>query len=63
MAEGDRILVVGFESWRIKSTNETFEAYWAMAFTVRNGRVTNVREYSDTLAAARAFEMIASISA
>jgi ketosteroid isomerase-like protein len=28
-----------------------------MAFTVRNGRVTNVREYVDTQVWARAFEM------
>ena len=30
------------------------------AFTVRNGKVTNVREYIDTLVLARGFEMAAS---
>jgi hypothetical protein len=34
-----------------------------LAFSVRNGKVTNVREYVDTLALARAFEVAASISA
>jgi uncharacterized protein len=57
VAEGDRVLVVGVESGRIKTTNRTFEGHWVMAFTVRNGRVTNVREYNDTLAVARASEM------
>jgi uncharacterized protein len=34
-----------------------------VAFTVRNGKVTNVREYIDTLALARGFEMAASDTA
>jgi uncharacterized protein len=57
VAEGDRVLVVGVESGRIKTTNRKFEGHWVMAFTLRNGRVTNVREYNDTLAVARASEM------
>jgi len=57
VAEGDRVLVAGFESGRLKATNRTFEGHWVMAFTVRKGRVTNVQEYNDTLALARAFEM------
>jgi ketosteroid isomerase-like protein len=60
VAEGDRVLVVGFDSWRAKATNRTFEGHWVMAFTVRNGKVTNVREYIDTLVLARGFEMAAS---
>jgi hypothetical protein len=63
VAEGDRVLVVGFDSWRAKVTNRTFEGHWVMAFTVRNGKVTNVREYVDTLGVARTLEMAASVSA
>ena len=62
VAQGDRVLVVGFGRGRLKPTNRTLEGHWVMAYTVRNGRVTNVREYNDTLAAARAFEMIGSAS-
>ena len=62
VAEGDRVLVVGFDSWRAKATNRTFEGHWVMAFTVRNGKVTNVREYVDTLGVARALEMATSVS-
>jgi uncharacterized protein len=63
VAQGDRVLVVGFDRSRVKATNRTFEGHWVMAFTVRDGEVTNVREYIDTLALARGFEMAASTSA
>jgi uncharacterized protein len=63
VAQGDRVLVVGFDRGRVKATNKTFEGDWVMAFTVRNGKVTNVREYIDTLALARGFEMAAGIAA
>ena len=62
VADGDRVLVVGFDSWRAKATNRTFEGHWVMAFTVRNGKVTNVREYVDTQGVARALEMATSVS-
>jgi NAD(P)H-dependent flavin oxidoreductase YrpB (nitropropane dioxygenase family) len=59
----DRVLVVGFDSGRVKATNRTFEEHWVTAFAVRNGKVTNVREYIDTLVLARGFEMAASPTA
>ena len=57
VAQGDRVLVVGFARGRIKATNRTFEDHWVFAITVRNGKVTNIREYIDTLALARASEV------
>jgi uncharacterized protein len=63
VAQGDRVLVVGFERETVKATNRTFEEHWVFAFTFRNGKVTNVREYFDTLALARGFEMAASVTA
>jgi hypothetical protein len=63
VAKRDRVLVVCVESARVKATNRAFDGHWVMAFTFRNGKVTNVREYLDTQAWARAFEMAASISA
>jgi uncharacterized protein len=57
VAQGDRVLVVGFATGRVKATNRTFEDDWVFAITVRNGKVTNIREYIDTLALARASEM------
>jgi len=54
VAQGDRVFVVGFATGRIKATNKTFEDDWVFAITVRNGKVTNIREYIDTQALARA---------
>ena len=60
VAQGDRVLVVGFATGRIKATNRTFEDHFVFAVTVRNGKLTNIREYIDTQALARAAEMDAS---
>ena len=60
IAQGDRVLVVGFATGKIKATNRTFEDHWVFDITVQNGKLTNVREYIDTQALARASEMAAS---
>ncbi|WP_214511939.1 nuclear transport factor 2 family protein [Pseudomonas brassicacearum] len=57
VAQGDRVLVVGFARGRVKATNRTFEDYFVFAMTVRHGEVTSIREYIDTQALARASEM------
>jgi ketosteroid isomerase-like protein len=54
VAQGDRVLVVGFARGRIKATNKTFADDWIFAITVRDGKLTNIREYVDTQALARA---------
>jgi ketosteroid isomerase-like protein len=56
IAQGDRVLVIGVATGRIKATNKTFKDHWVFAITVRNGKVTNIREYVDTQALARASE-------
>jgi hypothetical protein len=60
VAQGDRVLVIGFARGKIKATNKTFEDDWIFAITVRDGRLTNIREYVDTQALARAAEVDAS---
>jgi hypothetical protein len=60
VAQGDRVLVVGVATGKIKATNKTFEDNWVFAITVRNGKLTNIREYIDTQALARASKMAAS---
>jgi ketosteroid isomerase-like protein len=54
VAHGDRVFVVGFARGRIKATNKTFEDDWIFAITVRDGRLTHIREYVDTQTLARA---------
>ena len=60
VAQGDRVLVVGFARGKIKATNKTFEDDWIFAITLRDGRLTNIREYVDTQALARAAQTDAS---
>ena len=60
VAQSDRVLVVGFAKGKIKATNKTFEDHFVFAITVRGGKLTNIREYIDTQALARAAHMDAS---
>ncbi|WLG48660.1 nuclear transport factor 2 family protein [Pseudomonas sp. FP1742] len=57
VAQGNRVLVVGFATGKVKATNRTFEDHFVFAITVRNGKLTNIREYIDTQALTRACEM------
>jgi ketosteroid isomerase-like protein len=57
VAQGDRVLVVGVATGKIKATNKPFKDDWVFDITVRNGKLTKIREYIDTQALARASEM------
>ena len=54
VAQGDRVFVVGVATGKIKATNKPFKDDWVFAITVKNGRLTKIREYIDTQALARA---------
>lgn len=56
VAQGDRVLVVGTATGRVKATNKPFEDDWVFAITIRDGKLTSIREYVDTQALARASE-------
>ena len=56
IAQGDRVLVIGFAKGKILATNKTFEDDWVFAITVQDGKLTNIREHIDTQALARASE-------
>jgi uncharacterized protein len=61
ITQGDRVLVVGIATGRIKATNKKWEDHWVFDIIVRDGKLTKVREYVDTQALARAAETAASI--
>ena len=63
VAQGDRVLVIGVATGKIRATNRAFKDDWVFAITVRDGKVTNIREYVDTQALARASETAASPTA
>ena len=54
VAQGDRVFVVGVATGKIKATSKPFKDEWVFDVTVRNGKVTKIREYIDTQALARA---------
>ena len=60
VAQGDRVLVVGVATGKIKATNKPFKDDWVFDITVRNGKLTKIREYIDTQALARASQRDAS---
>jgi ketosteroid isomerase-like protein len=55
LADGDRVLVVGWERMKIKATGRDAEIDWVMAFTIRDGKIAKFREYTDTKEIADAY--------
>jgi ketosteroid isomerase-like protein len=61
VAQGDRVMVIGFARGRMKATDRAWEDHWVFAITVRNGKLTSIREYVDTQALARASEIASNL--
>lgn len=55
LAQGDRVIVLGGWSGRVRATGRGYASEWAMAWIVKNGKVTAFRAYEDTHAVATAF--------
>ena len=47
--------MLGGWTGRVKATGRGYASEWAMAWTVKNGRVTAFQSYEDTHAVATAF--------
>jgi ketosteroid isomerase-like protein len=60
VAQGDRVLVVGVATGKIKATHKPFKDNWVFDITVRDGKVAKIREYIDTQALAQASQTDAS---
>ena len=60
VVQRDRVVVVGVATGKIKATNKPFKDNWVFDITVRDGKLTKIREYVDTQALARASQMDAS---
>ena len=54
-------MVVGVATGKIDATNKPYKDDWVFAITVRDGKVTKIREYFDIQALARASEMAVSL--
>ncbi len=56
IAQGDRVICLGFFAGTVKKTSHMFSSDWAMAFTLLAGKIIHFREYNDTHAIASAFK-------
>ena len=58
VAQGDTVVVLGFERNLIKPTGRTFEQEWAHVYTLRDGKVAKHRALEDTAAYVDAFNAV-----
>jgi uncharacterized protein len=54
VTRGDEVIVLGYERMRTRIGGRVYGTHWVHAFTVRDGRITGFREYTDTSAIAEA---------
>ena len=55
VAQGDTVVVVGFERSLSKATGHTIETEWAHVYTLRDGKIAKGRFFEDTAAYVAAF--------
>ena len=55
IAQGERVVVLGYRRDRVKATGHSFESEWAQVFSLRAGKIVNFRGYIDTAAIVAAF--------
>jgi ketosteroid isomerase-like protein len=55
ITEGDRVVLIGRETSRVKKTGRRYTMGWVHVVQLRDGLVNRVHEYNDTAAMAAAF--------
>lgn len=48
VAQGEKVVALGYYRGKAKATGRMYEAEWAMVFSFRDGKVFRFREYVDT---------------
>jgi Ketosteroid isomerase-related protein len=56
IADGDKVAVQGRYLWRVKAGGREYQGDWMHVFTLRDGKITGFQEYTDTAAAASAYQ-------
>jgi len=51
IAQNDKVVTLGEYTWHVKSNGRTFSSRWAHVTTIRDGKFSSFREYTDTGAA------------
>src|SRR5665213_367719 len=52
----DTVVVIGHDEANVKPTGKSYAADWVQAFTLKDGKIINVRVFMDTKVIADAFE-------
>jgi ketosteroid isomerase-like protein len=55
IAQGDKVVVLGFEEIRAKPTGRTYRNEWVHVWAVQDGQLARLRTYNDTAATVAAF--------
>jgi len=55
IAQGDTVVVLGYERSLVKPTGRTFEQEWVHVYTLRGGKIAKCRIFEDTAAQVVAF--------
>ncbi len=55
IAQGDKVVALGYYRFLSKSTGKSWESNWAMVWTFREGKVADFQFFGDTAAEAAAF--------
>lgn len=50
VAQGDKVVVLGYERFRVRTTGRIAETDWALVFTFRDGQVSRLQSFEDTAA-------------
>ena len=48
LADGDKVVVIGHEKYKVKATGKSISGDWCHVFTVRNGKIVAFQEFIDT---------------
>jgi ketosteroid isomerase-like protein len=54
-AAADKVIVQGHYRWTVRTTGKPVDSEWCHIFTLKNGKVTEFREFTDTAAFAEAW--------
>lgn len=56
IAQGNKVIVLGYGAWTAKNSGQDFESDWVHVFTIEGGRIAAFREFMDGHRAAAAFQ-------
>lgn len=59
IAEGDKVVVLGESKATVRATGKTYKTDWVHVFHLRDGKISEFKEFFDNAAATRAFQMTA----